>query len=527
MLLTAAICSIAWAGAPGGDDERKGGVKPTNDTPSTVETLSAELKAQRAELEAQRTLIESLKTRTPGAPGMSLEGVPNPAAANGDLDFKATFTDGFHLKSGDNFDLHIGGRAEVDYRQVLDRPICVAQTGAGARDFNNTFFLRDLFLTMDGPIYKDWGLKLNAYFSPQGSTSTTPINHSATIPENSWLEWKHFREFRIQAGQFKSPCEVETLESPLFTEFVSRSLMSRLVENQDLGVNIYGDLGEGLFTYQIAWQNGRDITANSGRSLVDDNDGKEWGARFTVAPFVQEKDSFLRNLRVGVWGSYGREGNGGRAGGLEQFAATGFQSTEFNVSYLEFTQTTGAAPGVTHYLLLGRRVREGGELTYAVGPLEIRGELMQRRDEFLVTSAANTEEDHFLATRAYYAQVTYIVTGEEKIPDSRISPAHNFDPSVGGWGAVELGVRYSGVAVDRHRLNDLNPAGNVIAAGNSNHVSVLTFGPNWWLTQNVRWAFNWVREHYAEGVTFLDSSPSGSSHRVNLGGLLTQIQIDF
>jgi len=380
---------------------------------------------------------------------------------------------------------------------------------------------------MDGTIYRDWGFKLNEDFSPQGANATTPVNQSAAIPENSWLEWKHFREFRIQAGQFKSPCEVETLQSPLFTEFVSRSLMSRFVENQDLGVNIYGDIGEGLFTYQIAWQNGRDITANSGRSLADDNDGKEWGARFTVAPFVQDRDSFLKYLRVGVWGSYGREGNGGSAGNTEQFAATGFQSTEFTVSYLEFTQTTGAAPGVTHYLLLGRRVREGGELTYAVGPLEIRGELMQRRDEFLITSAANAGEDHFLATRAYYAQVTYIVTGEEKIPDARISPAHNFEPSVGGWGAVELGVRYSGVAVDRHRLNDLNPAGNIIAAGNSNHVSVLTVGANWWLTKNVRWAFNWVHEHYAEGVTFLDTSPTGSSHRVNLGGLLTQVQIDF
>jgi len=100
MLLTAAFCSSAWARTPDGDDEKKGGAKPPNDPASQVETLSAELKAQRAELEAQRALIESLKARKPEASGMSLEGGANPPAARGDLDFKVSFTDGFHLKSG-------------------------------------------------------------------------------------------------------------------------------------------------------------------------------------------------------------------------------------------------------------------------------------------------------------------------------------------------------------------------------------------------------------------------------------------
>ena len=504
-VLAVAIGSTAWARTPDGDDEKKGGVKSATDTASQVETLSAELKAPKSE-----------------TPIMSLEGNPNAQAA-----FTVSFTDGFHLKSGDDFDIHIGGRVEVDFRDVLDRPISLAQTGAGAKDLPNTFFFHELFLSLDGTLYKDWGFKLNGDFSPQGANSTTPAGQSATIPENAWLEWKHFKEFRVMFGQFKSPNEAETLESPLFNEFVQRSIMSRFVENFDLGIQIYGDIADSMFTYQIAYQDGRDITANSGRGLLDDNDGKEWGARFTFAPFAPDKSSPLKNLRVGIWGSYGREGQGGARGGVEQFGGNGFQSTEFGISYLEFTQTTGAAPGVIHYLLLGRRVREGGELTYAMGPFEIRGELMQRRDQFLITSAANAGEDHFLATRAYYGQITYIVTGEEKIVDSRITPNHNFDPSAGGWGAVELGVRYAGVAVDRQRLNDLNPAGNIIAAGNSNHVSSFTVGANWWLTKNVRWAFDWVHEHYAEGVTFADSSPTGTTHRSNMGGFLTQVQIDF
>jgi phosphate-selective porin len=533
MLLAVAISGSAWGRTPDGDDEKKDGAKPATGSTTQAETLSAELKAQRAELEAQRALIESLRARKPEAPGMSLVGGTNPPAAQGDLDFKVSFTDGFHLKSGEDFDLHVGGRVEIDYREILNRPILPNQTGALAKEFPNTFFFRELFLSLDGTLYKDWGFKLNEDFSAQGANSTTPAGSPATgvggstgtIPENSWLEWKHFREFRIQAGEFKSPNEAETLASPLFTEFVSRSLMSRFVENQDLGVNVYGDIGEGLFTYQIAWQDGRGILSNGGRALVDDNDGKEWGARFTVAPFVQENGSFLSGLRAGVWGSYGREGQGGIRGNTEVYSASGFQSTEFNVAYLEFP--SGA--GVQNYVLLGRRIREGGELTYAVGPFEFRGELMQRRDEFLMTAGPRTREDHLLAIRTYYAQVTYVVTGEEKIPDARISPRRNFDPTAGGWGALELGVRYSAVGIDRNRLNDISPAGNILTSptGNSNHVSSLTLGANWWLTKNVRLAFNWIHEHYAEGVTFTDTSPSGSTRRVNLGGFLTQLQIDF
>ncbi|HXX94920.1 MAG TPA: porin, partial [Planctomycetota bacterium] len=436
---------------------------------------------------------------------------------------RATFTDGFHLKSGDDFDLHVGGRIEMDYRGIFDRPIDTAETGAPAKVLPDTFFLRELFLTLDGTIYQDFGFKLNMDFSPQGANSTTGPAGTAAIPENAWLEWKHFEFFRIQAGQFKSPNEVETLESPLFTEFISRSLTSRFVENQDMGVQIYGSLADSLFTYQIAYQDGRDITANSGRALNDDNDGKEWGARFTLAPFVTQADSPLSGLRVGVWGSYGREGNGGRQGGLETYSANGFQTTEFGISFVEFTNA--------NYLLIGRRVREGAELTYTVGPFEVRGEWLQRRDEYQTTATAVAPfVDRVLPIHSYYLQATCIVTGETKIADARVTPKQNFEPWNGGWGALELGVRWAAVGVKRDRADDLVGGGDIIAAGNSTHVGALTIGENWWFTKNVKWAFNWIHEQFDEGVTFVDartSNPAGTIRRHNMGGFLSQFQIDF
>ncbi|HXX95370.1 MAG TPA: hypothetical protein VEN81_17240, partial [Planctomycetota bacterium] len=110
-VLAVALCSTAWARTPDGDEKKKDGDKSASETPSQVEILSAELKAQRAELEAQRALIESLKAN-PSSAAMSLEGNPVPQGQPGG-DLRASFTDGFHLKSGDDFDLHIGGRVEL------------------------------------------------------------------------------------------------------------------------------------------------------------------------------------------------------------------------------------------------------------------------------------------------------------------------------------------------------------------------------------------------------------------------------
>ena len=173
---------------------------------------------------------------------------------------------------------------------------------------------------------------------------------------------------------------------------------------------------------------------------------------------------------------------------------------------------------------------------------------MQRRDEYVINAAGNAGgapvgTDRHLPIKGYYIQGTFIVTGEEKIPDTRITPKHNFEPWNGGWGALEIGARYGGVWVDPNRVKDINGANafNVVplgagappptvpprGTGNSNRAEALTVGANWWLTKNVRWAFDYVHEQYNDGVQIVDSSETNSSHRHNFGGFLTQIQIDF
>jgi len=521
------VARLASAAQATGNDD------PSPPPPASERTDSERIRKLEAEIEQLKAENAGRKAGLPGAVRLDDsggEGAPSQASSSGLIELRASFTDGFHLKSNDGmFDLHIGGRVEEVYREIFDRPIVGANTGAAAKLQPNTFYFHELFLSLDGTIYNDWGFKINGDFSPQGANATNPTASTATgaptggitgtIVEQAWLEYKRYEWFRIQFGQFKSPNEVESIESPLFQELVNRSPMSRFVENWEVGLQFYGSVLDNLFTYNVALMNGRGALANAGRSLVDDNDGKEVDARLTVAPFIPTGDPLLKGLRVGVWGSYAHEGQGGVPGGTNAQGfppAVGFQSTDFGVSYLEF----GASPLVFH----GSRSREGAELTYVAGPFELRGEAMIRRDEFIMTGGPDQGRDDKLTMKGYYGQVSCILTGEEKIPGARIIPNHPLDPSAGDWGAFEVAARFGGVSLDRRALNEIFAPGSFIAAGNSNHMTALAAGVNWWFTRNTKLAFDYVAEHYDEGDSFASTPPVNRKH---LNGFLSQVQIDF
>jgi phosphate-selective porin len=250
------------------------------------------------------------------------------AAKEGELQFKATFTDGFHIKTADgDFDLHIGGRWLEEYRHTFNRPV----SGGALRTSTNSFYIREAFISLDGTLYKDVGFKFNGDFAP-------------TI-EEAWVEWKPAKEFKIFFGQFKGPISMETTDSPRFLEAIQRSAMARFVPGMDLGFRIEGAFWDNLLFYQFAVTNGRSHTVNVGRNQVDDNDGKEYMGRLQVQPFVGDKESFLHGLRLGVYGSFshiGQDGNINPTGWPGNLA-----TNELAVTYLTFPGRRGSGSPTT------------------------------------------------------------------------------------------------------------------------------------------------------------------------------------
>jgi phosphate-selective porin OprO/OprP len=120
-------------------------------------------------------------------------------------------------------------------------------------------------------------------------------------------------------------------------------------------------------------------------------------------------------------------------------------------------------------------VLEGGVL---YGPFSLQGEYF--------THLLDRVSGGDLSFSGWYASASWVVTGEHRRYDrdsgvfAGVKPRRAFAPRDGGWGAVELAVRYS--AVD---LNDRNVAG-----GRERNVTV---GLNWYLLRGVRVMANYIR----------------------------------
>jgi hypothetical protein len=228
----AACASTAFAAADDDDDKKA----PAADPLKRLEKVEEELR----QLKAEKAL------RDAGLPDrMGLEGQDKKEAPKGEAEFKVSFTDGFHLKTTDgNFDLHIGGRWLEEYRYVFNRHTDGAT--AGIRTAANTFYAREMFLALDGTLFKDFGFKVNGDFSrtrrrasPRALPQARPSRPSAII-EEAWVEWKSYKEIRLMFGSFKAPASFEITDSPRFAKLIQRSPMARFEPNFDTGIKAYG-----------------------------------------------------------------------------------------------------------------------------------------------------------------------------------------------------------------------------------------------------------------------------------------------
>jgi phosphate-selective porin len=495
-MFVVAMAGLAFA-ADGGGDEKK-------PTPAPTGEIDPGDRIGRLERE-----IEQLKTvqalRNAGlSPTLSLEEQDKPAPKPGEAEFKASFTDGFHIKTADgNFDLHVGGRWEEEFRNTFGR-----NDTSTARTAVNTFYTREAFITLDGTIFKNFGFKINGDFTPPQTQVVAAVPATITtgaIAEEFWVEWKEFREFRIMFGQYKQPISFETTDSPRFAEFIQRSPMARFAPNFDTGIKFYGSIAESTLMYELSVTNGRSHLANTGRNNIDDNDGLEWAIRVSTAPFIQDKESPLKILRIGAYASYANEGRLAAAG------ATGFpgniSTNELGTNFFQFGLPAGT-------IASGARWRVGAEFTYAYGPFMVRGEFMERVDTLLEGAASP-----LLRTLGYYAEATVVLTGEDRLPNTRITPLHNLNLGEGTFGAVEFAIRYGGVCLTQ---NSLAAVGNTLGA-NSNGARSLTTGFNWWLCSNMKICADFVYEMFNSAIALNAALPNATDAK----GFLMRFQVDF
>jgi phosphate-selective porin len=281
-----------------------------------------------------------------------------------------------------------------------------------------------------------------------------------------YLDLGPSKAFHLRGGHFKLPISAEFLTSAARTDFVERTMLANDIGPQrDWGVMLHGQPAKS-FAYQAGVFRGDDRTSHT---------RADWtaAARVVLTP-ADDVDIGLSFSQGDVEAEEELPGSDPRPKGMIGEGPAGFEFYE-------------------RHFVNGRRLRFGSDLAWTPGPVGIKGEYMEGREERNGQGSTFDDLPEQLA-RGWSASATWLVTGESK--KNRIEPRRAFPHGVG---AIEIGARYEELHFD-----DLGPDEGFEGAGNrARNIRpaadrVFTGGLSWWPVYWVRFMGNVVVERYLD-----------------------------
>jgi phosphate-selective porin len=429
-------------------------------------------------------LVESADFSQSGGGAQNNKPAGNPVTAgwNGDH---------FYIKSSDGqFQIMPYGYVQNDYR---------GYRGDGAP--SNTFTVRRARFGFQG----NYGSHYDFAVLIDGAAS------NGISLRDLYLNVRPVREFQVQVGQFKEPFAQETLTAVTNIDFVERSVASLLYPSattayRSPGITIHGDISKGVVQYWAGAFNGKGILAS------DTTDEPELIGRLRFYPWRNKKDNMLQGFAFG--GSIGR----GRTRAL---------SNEQSIS--------GTLPDASYAFIPSFRIngnvwRYNGEFTWTHNNWAIRSEYDQLLQERTGVGSFQTGGIGFqnlpnIVSKAWYAQATYLLTGEKRPENGTPKVNHPYlGPEGGGatrgLGAWELAFRFSGIQTNEPGL----PLFQFFTPGNvatfNEHTFEWTAGLNWYVN-------NWVKYQFNFNVDQLKQPSTIGAIPQNYFAILNRLQFRF
>lgn len=439
---------------------------------------------------------------------------------------KGSFRDGITFESSDKkYSLSIRGRTELDYRYFGGNDALNA----------NTFDLRRAYLSAEGKLYDYYEYRVRANYStlngptttvctavgvtsatdptPRCTSTAAVANTSNTSLDEAWLNINWWKAAQFKFGQFKMPYSMEQLQTELYTDFQERSMGDVISPGKERGIQVWGYPTDGLY-YALAYSNGQGVNANDTNNIVD---GQDVFARGTVnfpelfgsKQFIAHMGTSYSNGKIPVASALtGRtEGRG-----IQFFVPDAFTGNDVD------------------------RTRIGLEGALAFGPVKFQTEFM--RASFSGKSAASTTAvatNYDKDVDAYYASLVWAITGENYADFyrnglfSRFKPIRNFGLKGGGWGAWELGLRYSKFDASNFQKTTAARVGSgVIPTNGTNAADAFTVGLKWLPNPNVRLMLNYIETKFDTPTVITNTGRTGVTATTDKEHAVTfRAQVDF
>lgn len=415
------------------------------------ETATALLKR----IEAQDARIAELE-KEKQAPATVLPVAPAPAAVA-----KVETKGGLKVQSADGKNsFSFGGRIHADAAQYSDD-----RDASGDSVFGNGTAFRRVRFDAKGTFLQDWGYRVQYDFVDSGAAGL----------KDAFITFERYEPWNLQFGQFFQPFGLERQTSSNYITFLERALPTNaLTPDRHIGLQVAsgGALGDGKLGDPVPFWTAK--AGIFGMRAQDDNastggadESRDLTGRVTVAPIYDGN----RLLQAGF--SY-RHHEPKDTGTFTRFR----ERPEAAVSQVRLVDTGDLSGGIG---LVNDFQQIGADLAAIWGPFAAQGEWMKTNVDRGQGLAGPETDPEFSGA---YAQVSWIITGESRgfkpsdAAHDKLKPGRPFGD--GGWGAWEVGVRYSTL--------DLTDAG-VIGGEEDN----LTVGLNWYPNENLRFMANFVK----------------------------------
>jgi len=401
------------------------------------------------------------------------------------------FKDGLTLEDGSgNWKLQLNGRVQADYRNFSPDDWKADTFNIRRARLGGTFsFLKDFAVRVEGEYAN----------SNDGSKGSTALTYG-------YVDFTRWPGARIRAGQFKPFFGLERAQSTNFTDFTELSLTTNngsiFNSTYDRGLMVYGD--------PLPWLNYSTYVVNgTGQNNDDVKDSKDIGMRVNanLAKLTENK-----NLVLHVGSSVSK-------GSIDFSSSTKSIKQETEGKGIEFFSVANIN-NITNNTTTTNRSRVGLESAVAYGPVKLQAEYIKANFEGMQGTSLPTARSFDNDIKTWYADINWLVTGESYADAyksgvfGRINPKNNFDDKY-GWGAFELGLRYS--KFDASDFKTLLTSQTF----NTSEADAWTVGAKWIFNRNARLVLNYVQTSFEDDIT-INGKRDDKEQAVNL-----RAQYDF